>query len=86
MDNFLSPFTSSNQKLISLLEIESFSLDICKTRNTGIENGMRAMQKTRGMFTRIPEECSSKLRVMPKKIPGNLGKVSGESFREFRGM
>ena len=44
---------------------------IFKTRNTGTGSGMRGIQGTRGMFTRIP---------------GNLLEDSGESLKGFRGM
>ena len=60
---------------------------IYKTRNTGTGNGMRRMQGTRGMFTRIPGnlledsgECSH------FSIPGNIREDSGECSRRFRGM
>ena len=50
-------------------------------------NGMRGMQGTRGMFTRIPgnfledsEECSH------FSIPGNIREDSGECSSRFRGM
>ena len=60
---------------------------IYKTRNTGTGNGMRGIQGTRGMFTRIPGnpledsgECSH------FSIPGNVREDSGECSRRFRGM
>ena len=59
---------------------------ICKTRNTGMGNGMQAMQGTQGMFTRIPGnllegsgECSH------FTIPRNALENSGECSRTFRG-
>ena len=60
---------------------------IYKTRNTGTGNGVRGMQGTRGMFTRIPGnlledsgECSH------FSIPGNVPEDSGECYQRFRGM
>ena len=60
---------------------------IYKTRNMEMENGMRGMQGTRGMFTRIPGnlledfgECSH------FSIPGNAREVFGEYSRRFWGM
>ena len=56
-------------------------LAIYKTRNTGAGNGMRGMQGTRGMLTRIPGnlledsgECSH------FSIPGNIREDSGECY------
>ena len=69
--------------LILFLDI----LAIFKTRNTGTGNGMRGIQETRGMFTRIPGnpledsgECSH------FSIPGNVREDSGECYRRFRVM
>ena len=66
---------------------------IYKTRNTGTGNGMRGMQGTRGLFTKIPGnaqedsgECSRRFRGMSLKIPGNAREDSGECSRRFRGM
>ena len=64
-----------------------FKWAIYKTRNTGTGNGMRGIQGTRGMFTRIPGnpledsgECSH------FSILGNVREDSGECSRRFRGM
>ena len=60
---------------------------IYKTRNTGTGNGMRGMQGTRGMFTRIPGnllEDSGECYYF--NIPGNVPEDSGECSRRFRGM
>ena len=47
-------------------------------------NGMRGMQGTRGMFTRIPGNVVILLfRGMLKKIPGNVEEYSGESKFRF---
>ena len=52
---------------------------IYKTRNTGMGNGMRGMQGTRGMFTRIPGNLLIlAFRGMLTKIPGNVQEDSGE--------
>ena len=60
---------------------------IYKTRNTGTGNGMRGMQGTRGMFTRIPGnllEDSGECYYF--NIPGNVPQDSGECSKRFRGM
>ena len=60
---------------------------IYKTRNTGMGNGMRGIQGTRGMFTRIPGNVLIlAFREMFEKIPGNFIKESGKCLRRFRGM
>ena len=67
---------------------------IYKTRNTGTGNGMRGMQGTRGMFTRIPgnlledsgEVIVLTFRGMFEEILGNVQEDSGECSRRFRGM
>ena len=60
---------------------------IFKTRNTEMVNGMRRMQGTRGMFTRIPGNVLIlAFRGMLEKIPGNDKKDSGECLRRFWGM
>ena len=60
---------------------------IYKTRNTGMGNGMRGMQGTRGMFTRIPgnllEDSGESSHF---SIPRNVQEDSGECSRRFRGM
>ena len=54
---------------------------IYKTRNTGTENGMRGMQGTRGMFTRIPGNVLIlAFRGIFEKIPGNAREDSGECY------
>ena len=60
---------------------------IYKIRNTGTGNGMRGMQGTRGMFTRIPGnllEDSGEYYYF--NIPGNVPKDSGECSKGFRGV
>ena len=60
---------------------------VYKTRNTETGNGMRGMQGTRGMFTRIPGnllEDSGECYYF--NIPGNVPEDSGECSRRFRGM
>ena len=60
---------------------------IYKTRNTGTGNGMRGMQGTQGMFTRIPGNVLIlAFRGIFEKIPGNVINNSGECSRRFRGM
>ena len=60
---------------------------IYKTRNTGMGNGTRGMQGTRGMFTRIPGNVLIlEFRGIFEKIPGNVINDSGECSRRFRGM
>ena len=60
---------------------------IYKTRNTGVGNGMREMQGTQGMFTRIPgnllEDSGESSHL---SIPGNAREDSGECSRRFWGM
>ena len=54
---------------------------IYQTRNTGTGNGMRGMQGTWGMFTRIPENVLIlAFRGIFEKIPGNVIKDSGECY------
>ena len=49
-------------------------------------NGMRGMQGTRGMFTRIPGNVLIlEFREMFKKISGNFPEDSGEYYPRFRG-
>ena len=62
-------------------ENELKNLAIYKTRNTGTENGMRGMQGTRGMPTKIlgnlledSRECSH------FSVPGNAREDSGECY------
>ena len=56
-------------------------LAIYKTRNTGTGNGMRGMQGTRGMFTRIPGNVLIlAFRGIFEKIPGNAREDSGECY------
>ena len=51
---------------------------IYKTRNTGMGNGMREMQGTREIFTRIPGNLLIlAFRGMLKKIPGMFQKIPG---------
>ena len=60
---------------------------IYKTRNTGTGNGMRGMQGTRGMFTRIPGNLlEDSGECYHFNIPGNVPEDSGEYSRGFRGM
>ena len=52
---------------------------IYKTRNTGTGNGMRGMQGTRGMFTRIPGNLlEDSGECYHFNIPGNVPEDSGE--------
>ena len=61
---------------------------------TGTGNGMRGMQGTRGMFTRIPGnllEDSGNVIILTfqgmfQRIPGNVEEDSWECSRGFRGM
>ena len=54
---------------------------IYKTRNTGMGNGTRGMQGTRGMFTRIPGNVLIlAFRGIFEKIPGNAREDSGECY------
>ena len=61
---------------------------IYKTRNTGMGNGTRGMQGTRGMFTRIPGNVLilefrgifEKIPGMLLTIPGNAQEDSGECY------
>ena len=57
---------------------------ICKTRNTGMGNGMR---RTRGMFTRIPRNLLEDSGESSHfSIPENAREDSGECSRRFRGI
>ena len=65
--------------LLLFFRICTIILAIYKTRNTGTGNGMRGMQGTRGMFTRIPGnllEDSGECYYF--NIPGNVPEDSGE--------
>ena len=54
---------------------------IYKTRNTGTGNGMRGMQGTRGMFTRIPGNLlEDSGECCHFSIPGNIREDSGECY------
>ena len=53
---------------------------IYKTRNTGMGNGVRGMQGTRGMLTRILGESRREFRGMFQEIPGNVIKDSSECY------
>ena len=47
-------------------------------------NGMRGMQGTRGMFTRIPGNVLIlAFQEMLEKIPGNVQEDSGEYYHRF---
>ena len=60
---------------------------IYEIRNTGTGNGMRGMQGTRGMFTRIPGNLlEDSGECYHFNIPGNVPKDSGECSKGFRGM
>ena len=54
---------------------------IYKTRNTGTGNGMREMQGTRGMSTRIPGNfLEDSGEYSHFSIPGNAREDSGECY------